>query len=99
MYNVTLVRVGPENLSECGIGCIRNRDHPGYGSKVKWLRKRFAEGLRFLLFRDEREKPLAFLEYVPGEFAWRPVDARGGCLSIACGCSLQGSSLGGWEAG
>ena len=77
MHNVTLVRVGPENLAECGIGCIRNRDNPGYGRKVEWLRKRFAEGLRFLVIRDEREKPLAFLEYVPGEFAWRPVDARG----------------------
>jgi len=77
MDKVTLVKVGPENLSECGIGCLRNRDNPGYGCKVKWLRKRFAEGLRLLLFRDQREKPLAFLEYVPGEFAWRPVDAAG----------------------
>ncbi len=77
MHNLTLVRVGPENLAECGIGYIRNRENPGYGRKVEWLRKRFAEGLRFLLFRDEKETPLAFLEYVPGEFAWRPVDAQG----------------------
>jgi GNAT superfamily N-acetyltransferase len=77
MQNVTLVRVGPKNLAECGIGCIRNRDNPGYGRKVEWLRKRFTEGLRFLLLRDESTKPLAFLEYVPGEFAWRPVDAQG----------------------
>jgi len=77
MHKVTLVKVGPENLSECGIGCLKSRDNPGYVRKVEWLRKRFAEGLRFLLFRDEKENPLAFLEYVPGEFAWRPVDARG----------------------
>ena len=99
MYNITLVRVGPENLSECGIGCIRNRDHPGYGSKVKWLRKRFAEGLRFLLFRDEREKPLAFLEYVAGEFAWRPVDAQGWLFVHCLWVFAQGSSLAAWEAG
>ena len=77
MHNNTLVKVGPKNLAECGIGCIRNRNHPGYMRKVDWLRKRFAEGLRILLFRDETGKPLAFLEYVPGEFAWRPVDAQG----------------------
>jgi hypothetical protein len=77
MPDVTLVRVGPENLRECGIGCLRNRDNPGYERKAKWLRKRFAEGLRFLLFRDEKGNPLAFLGYVPGEFAWRPVDAQG----------------------
>lgn len=83
MHDSTLVRVGPENLNECGMGCIRNRNHPGYARKVEWLRKRFAEGLRFLIFRDERENPLAFLEYVPGEFAWRPVEARG-WLFIHC---------------
>jgi len=83
MNDVTLVKVGPENLSECGIGCIRDPANLGFGRKVKWLRKRFAEGLRILLFRDEREKPLAFLEYVPGEFAWRPVDAQG-WLFIHC---------------
>jgi GNAT superfamily N-acetyltransferase len=77
MHRVDLVKVGPENLPECGIGCIRSRDNPGYQRKVEWLRKRFDEGLRFLLLRDQKEKPLGFLEYVPGEFAWRPVDAQG----------------------
>jgi len=99
MSNVTLVKVGPGNLLECGIGCIRNRDNPGYGRKVKWLRKRFAEGLRFLLFRDEREDPLAFLEYVPGEFAWRPVDAQGWLFVHCLWVFPAGQQLGGWEAG
>jgi hypothetical protein len=74
---ITLVKVDPENLAECGIGCLTNRKHPGYGEKEAWLRERFAEGLRFLLFRSDKGKPLAFLEYVPGEYAWRPVDAPG----------------------
>ncbi len=77
MAALTLEKVGPANLSECGIGCLVNPRHPGYRAKVDWLRERFAEGLRFLLFRDEEGRPLAFLEYVPGEFAWRPVDAAG----------------------
>jgi hypothetical protein len=44
---------------------------------MHWLEERFKEGLRLLLFRDRNGKPLAFLEYVPGEYAWRPVDAEG----------------------
>ncbi len=95
MSNVTLVRVGPENLSECGIGCIRSRDNPGYGRKVKWLRERFAEGLRFLLFHDDREKPLAFLEYVPGEFAWRPVNAQGWLFVHCLWVFAAGQQIGG----
>jgi GNAT superfamily N-acetyltransferase len=74
---LTLEKVGPEKLTACGIGCLTNPKHEGHGAKVKWLQRRFAEGLRFLLYRDQKDKPLAFLEYVPGEHAWRPVDAKG----------------------
>jgi len=74
---ITLEKVGPGNLSDCGIGCLTNPKHQGHQPKVEWLKKRFAEGLRYLLYRDAKGKPLAFLEYVPGEYAWRPVDAKG----------------------
>ena len=77
MSTITLEKVGPDNLQDCGIGCISNQRHIGHGPKVDWLGKRFEEGLRFLLFRNEKGKPLAFLEYTRGEFAWRPVDAKG----------------------
>jgi hypothetical protein len=77
MDNIKLEKVGPENLSDCGIGCLTDPKKRGYQPKIEWLQKRFAEGLRLLLFRDEKGKPLAFLECVPGEYAWRPVDAKG----------------------
>ena len=32
---------------------------------------------RFFLARDGEGRSLGFLEYVPGEYEWRPVDARG----------------------
>jgi hypothetical protein len=81
--SITLENVGPENLSECGIGCLTSTRHVGFQPKVEWLRRRFGEGLRFLLFRDAARRPLGFLEYVPGEYAWRPVDA-GGWLFVHC---------------
>jgi len=80
---ITLELVGPDNLLECGIGCVTNSKHPGFASKVAWLQERFAEGLRYLLFKDAEGKPLAFLEYVPGEYAWRRVAAQG-WLFIHC---------------
>ncbi len=91
----TLEKVGPENLSDCGIGCITNPKHEGYGPKVEWLQRRFAEGLRFLLFRDERGKPLAFLEYVPGEYAWRSVDAEGWLFVHCLWVYPKGQAVGG----
>jgi hypothetical protein len=74
---IMLEKVGPANVSECGIGCLVNREHPGFQRKVEWLHRCFNDGLRFFLFRDGAGRPLGFLEYVPGEHAWRPVEARG----------------------
>lgn len=90
-----LAHVGPENLAECGIGCLVNRSNPGYRMKEEWLHSRFDEGLRILLFRDERGKPLAFLEYVPGEAAWRPVEAPGWLFVHCLWVYAAGEKVGG----
>jgi GNAT superfamily N-acetyltransferase len=74
---LSLETVGPVNLSECGIGCLANPKNPGYQRKVAWLRQTFDEGVRLLMLRDGEGRALGFLEYVPGEFAWRPVRAAG----------------------
>ena len=92
---LTLERVGPGNLSDCGIGCLTDPKHQGFRPKVEWLQERFAEGLRFLLFRNEKGKPLAFLEYVPGEYAWRPVDAKGWLFVHCLWVYPRGQKVGG----
>jgi GNAT superfamily N-acetyltransferase len=90
-----LEKVGPETLADCGIGCLSNPKHEGFKPKVDWLTKRFAEGLRFLLYRDAGGKPLAFLEYVPGEYAWRPVDAKGWLFVHCLWVYPSGQKIGG----
>ena len=95
MPALTLETVRPDNLETCGIGCLVNSKNPGYRAKAAWLRDRFAEGLRFLLFRDDRGKPLAFLEYVPGKFACRPVDADGWLLVHCLWVYPPGQRIGG----
>jgi GNAT superfamily N-acetyltransferase len=92
---MTLEIVGPGNLSDCGIGCLTNPGHEGYQPKVEWLQRRFDEGLRFLLYRDDKGKPLAFLEYVPGEYAWRPVDAEGWLFVHCLWVYSKGQKVGG----
>lgn len=93
--SVTLEKVGPENLADMGIGCLTNPQHEGFGPKVEWLRERFRDGLRFFLFRDENKKPLAFLEMVPGEHAWRPVDAHGWLFVHCLWVYSRGKRVGG----
>lgn len=53
-------------------------------AKKEWLKKRFFEGLVF--FRSV-ERGKCFIEYIPAEYAWVPIDADGytyiNCLWIA----------------
>jgi hypothetical protein len=93
--NITLEKVGPANLSDCGIGCLKNRKNEAFQRKVQWLRQRFNEGLRCLLFRDGDGNPLGFLEYVPGEYAWRPVDAAGWLFVHCLWVNPKGQKIGG----
>jgi GNAT superfamily N-acetyltransferase len=67
--------VRADNVAEMGFFCyMSKRKSPGYGRKFDWVRSRFAEGLRIKMLRlPER----GFIEYIPGEFAWRPVYAEG----------------------
>jgi hypothetical protein len=95
MDKISLEKVGPANLAECGIGCLTNPNNPGHQTKVEWLHRRFAEGLRFLLFRDGEGRPLGFLEYVPGEQAWRPVDASGWLFVHCLWVYPRGQKVGG----
>ena len=48
--------------------------------KKDWLRERFDDGL--VLYRSE-ERRKCFIEYIPAENAWHPLDA-GGYLHIDC---------------
>jgi len=41
--NIVLEKVGPENLSDCGIGCLTNPKHSGHPLKVEWLTDRIQE--------------------------------------------------------
>lgn len=75
--DVQIVLVGPDNVEEYGIGCVFSRSHPGYIAKRQWLDRSFTEGLRFFLAVDPFKRPLGIIEFVPGEKAWRPVDAEG----------------------
>jgi hypothetical protein len=95
MDKISLDKVGPGSVSECGIGCLTGPKNLGLPRKVEWLQRRFGEGLRFFLFRDDQGRPLGFLEYVPGEYAWRPVDARGWLFVHCLWVYPRGQKVGG----
>jgi ribosomal protein S18 acetylase RimI-like enzyme len=69
-----------DSLPCCG---IKDRSHPGRVEKCCWLRENATSGLRAKAILAPDGKPGGYIEYVPGEFAWRGVNARG-YLFIHC---------------
>lgn len=73
--SVELTDVNAGNVSETGFFCFMSRrKSEGYRRKLEWLQARFAEGMKIKMLKlPER----GFIEYIPGEYAWRAVDAKG----------------------
>ncbi len=77
---VELTADGLGRLPCCG---IMNTAHEGHRAKTAWLKEQLAAGLcgKLLLTKDGHEA--GYIEYLPGEKAWRGVDAAG-YLFIHC---------------
>ena len=58
----------------CG---IKNPTHPGRRQKQCWLRANAKFGLRAKMLLAPDGQPGGYIEYLPGEFAWRGVEATG----------------------
>ena len=69
------IRVTKENLQEEHICCaISNNNDIQVASKKAWLERMFDDGLVFL---KSTERGKCFIEYIPAEYAWNPIDAKG----------------------
>ena len=69
------IKVTKENLGKEHICCaISNNKDIQVSSKKAWLADRFDDGLVFL---KSVERGKCFIEYIPAENAWNPIDADG----------------------
>jgi len=79
-----IITVDAENVERHGFFCyMSKRKSPGYTQKREWLAARFAEGLKLHMVHEFGGRTVGFIEYIPGEFAWRAVHAPG-YLVIHC---------------
>ncbi len=79
------IRVSNENIDSEHICCaISNNNDIQVSSKKNWLKERIDEGLVFL---KSVERGKCFIEYIPAENAWNPIEADGymyiDCLWVA----------------
>jgi N-acetylglutamate synthase-like GNAT family acetyltransferase len=90
-----IIEVTADNVDQTGFFCyMSKRKTEGFQRKLNWLKNRFAEGMRIKMFElPER----GFIEYLPGEYAWRAVNAKG-YMFIHC-LWIVGKSKGKGSAG
>ncbi|MBA7541440.1 hypothetical protein ES705_33753 [subsurface metagenome] len=72
-----IVEVTPENVLEETLFCVRDTRSVAFEKKHAWFLKQLKAGLRVKIFKDLNNRIISFIEYIPAENAWRPVDAPG----------------------
>jgi GNAT superfamily N-acetyltransferase len=74
-----IIDITPENEKEYDLFCKKSKKkEEGYQAKLSWFQERFREGLRMkVLYVNDRGKMTSrgFIEYIPGEYSWRVVNA------------------------
>jgi GNAT superfamily N-acetyltransferase len=83
MNEIQILSLTESNLGKVQMFCGHSPTYRrGYRAKMEWIQARLREGMRYKLLRVNGHNA-GMLEYTPGEFAWRGVEARG-YLFIHC---------------
>ena len=83
MNEVKIITLTESDLGAVQMFCGHSPTYRrGYNAKMKWLQARLHEGMHYTLLQV-RGRNAGLIEYLPGEYAWRGVEAEG-YLFIHC---------------
>jgi hypothetical protein len=74
---VKIIDTYTENILQYGVCGYKDIKRAGNPEKLKWLKERFTEGLKLKTLYSDQDGTQGMIEYIPGEFCWRPVEASG----------------------
>ena len=58
MQDTRIINVDENNISQYGPTCFLNPKNEWYQKKIKWLEKRFFEGMKIKLLHSEKRKEM-----------------------------------------
>jgi len=77
MREIEIFDLAEDNLNHYGLCGVKDIKKEGFKRKASWLKQRFAEGLRSKVLYAAEKGAVGAIEYIPGKYAWRAVDAEG----------------------
>ena len=76
-----IIDINEKNIDKQELFCKKTKKKlNGYRRKIKWIKERFKEGLKYKLLvvkEGNKETSRGMIEYIPGEYNWRGIDADG----------------------
>jgi hypothetical protein len=77
MNDIEIIDITPENILEHGICGYKSIKKEGFPEKVAWIEQNSPKGLRIKSILTKAKGVQGMIEYIPGEYCWRPVEASG----------------------
>jgi hypothetical protein len=76
MEEIKIIDTNADNIHLYGMCGYKNIKHEGYQRKIAWLKKRYAEGLKYKILYSSDDGAVGGIEYIPGDYSWRPLEAE-----------------------
>jgi predicted GNAT family acetyltransferase len=78
MEDIKIIDLTPENIADYGVCGYKDiKKHKELRKKIEWVNEYYPKGLRIKVLLAKKGGYQGMLEYLPGEFAHRPVNADG----------------------
>ena len=77
MSDIEIIDTNAGNIHNYEFCGYKDAKQEGYRRKVDWLKQRFNEGMKFKVLYSDSQGAFGFIEYMPGEYTWRAVEAEG----------------------
>ena len=78
MTDIEIIDLTPENIADYGVCGYKDVEkHLELRRKIDWFKEYYPKGLRIKAIISKKGGYQGMLEYIPGKYAHRPVDAEG----------------------
>jgi len=77
MSKIEIIEVNESNINQYAICGYKDKKKEGYKLKIDWLKNNFLNGIKHKILHSDEDGDVGGIEYIPGEYAYRPVNADG----------------------